>query len=106
MVITVDDYEHIRKHYLNGESQRSIARSLGISRNTVAKYCKGAAVPWERKTPERQSSVITDEVSAFILSCLEEDNKVSFKNKNILPRGYMTGSLLKWDLLAVNPKFA
>ena len=77
----MDDYEHIRKRYLNGESQRSIARSLGISRNTVAKYCKGAAVLWERKTPERQSSVITDEVSAFILSCLEEDNKVSFKKQ-------------------------
>ena len=62
----MSDYEQIRKRYLAGESQRSIAKSLGISRNTVAKYCKGAAVPWERKTPECDSTVLTDEVSAFI----------------------------------------
>ena len=77
----MSDYEQIRKRYLAGESQRSIAKSLGISRNTVAKYCKGAAVPWERKTPERDSTVLTDEVSAFILSCLEEDQQVSFKKQ-------------------------
>lgn len=77
----MSDYEQIRKRYLAGESQRSIAKSLGISRNTVAKYCKGAAVPWERKTPERDSTVLTDEVSAFILSCLEEDQQVSLKKQ-------------------------
>ena len=53
MVITVNDYKQIRQRYLAGESQRSIARALGISRNTVKKYCAGEAVPWERKTPER-----------------------------------------------------
>jgi hypothetical protein len=25
-----------------------------ISRNTVAKYCEGDAVPWERKVPEER----------------------------------------------------
>ena len=40
------DYDEIRKRYLAGESQRHIAKALGISRNTVAKYCEGAAVPW------------------------------------------------------------
>ena len=41
----MSDYEQIRKRYLAGESQRSIAKALGIFRNTVAKYCNGAAVP-------------------------------------------------------------
>ena len=31
------DYDEIRKRYLAGESQRHIARTLGISRNTVAR---------------------------------------------------------------------
>ncbi len=60
MVITMKDYDEIRKRYLAGESQRKIAKSLGISRNTVAKYCEGAAVPWARKTPERVSTVHTE----------------------------------------------
>ena len=56
------DYDEIRKRYLAGERQRHIAKTLGISRNTVAKYCEGAAVPWERKTPVRSSNVLTDDV--------------------------------------------
>ena len=60
------DYDEIRKRYLAGESQRKIAKALGISRNAVAKYCEGAAVPWARKTPERVSTVLTEEIIAFI----------------------------------------
>ncbi len=75
------DYEEIRKRYLAGESQRKIAKILGISRNTVAKYCEGAAVPWERKTPERMSTVLTDETIGFIRSCLEEDGKEGLKKQ-------------------------
>lgn len=62
MVISVNDYKQIRQRYLNGESQRSIAKSMGISRNTVKKYCEGEKVPWERKTPEREASVLTEDV--------------------------------------------
>lgn len=69
------DYKEIRQRYLAGESQRSIAKSMNISRNTVKKYCEGAKVPWERKTPERQSTILTDDIIAFIRSCLEEDEK-------------------------------
>lgn len=68
------DYKEIRQRYLAGESQRSIAKSLGISRNTVKKYCNGDSVPWERKTPERQSSVLSDDVIRFIESCLQQDH--------------------------------
>ena len=69
----MNDYKQIRQRYLNGESQRSIAKSMGIFRNTVKKYCEGEKVSWERKTPEREASVLTKDVLAFITSCLEED---------------------------------
>ena len=38
MVITVETYKQIRKMRLQGMSQRQIAASLQISRNTVKKY--------------------------------------------------------------------
>ena len=77
----MQDYKEIRQRFLSGESQRHIAKTMGISRNTVAKYCEGDAVPWERKTPERESTIITDEVTEFILACLKEDAEVSFKKQ-------------------------
>ena len=70
----MQDYEEIRKRYIAGESQRHIAKTMGISRNTVKKYCEGNAVPWERKTPERESTVLTDETVQFIKDCLQEDD--------------------------------
>ena len=40
------DYDRIRQQYLlEKKSQRQIAKELGISHNTVAKYCKGGAYP-------------------------------------------------------------
>lgn len=40
----MQDYEHIRRMYLvDGLSQRQIAQKLGISRNTVTKYCVSGA---------------------------------------------------------------
>ena len=82
MVITVKDYKQIRQKYLSGISQRQIARQLHISRNTVAKYCKGCAVPWERKAPERKTSVITDEEVEFIQACLDEDERENLKKQS------------------------
>ena len=77
----MNDYKQIRQRYLAGESQRHIAKTLGISRNTVAKYCEGDAVPWERKVPERESTVATDEVLDFIRQCLEEDKSATFRKQ-------------------------
>ena len=77
----MNDYKQIRQRFLNGESQRSIAKSMGISRNTVKKYCEGESVPWERKIPERQAPVLTEDVLAFIASCLEEDNQEGLKKQ-------------------------
>lgn len=81
MVITVKDYRQIRQMYLSGISQRDIARQQHISRNTVAKYCEGYCVPWERKVPERESSVLTDEITWFIEACLSEDEKERLKKQ-------------------------
>ena len=82
MVITMQDYQEIRKRFLAGESQRHIAKCLGISRNTVKKYCEGNAVPWERKVPERESTVLTDDTVDFIKQCLEEDSREGLKKQS------------------------
>lgn len=81
MLITVKDYKKIRQMYLSGISQREIARQLKISRNTVAKYCEGCTVPWERKVPERETSVLTEDVVMFIQTCLDEDERENLKKQ-------------------------
>lgn len=73
MVITLKDYKEIRQRYLSGESIRSIAEHMHMSRQTVKKYSMGDAIPGQRKVPIRQSAVMTQEVSSFIQSCLEMD---------------------------------
>lgn len=76
MVITVENYAEIRQRHNAGESKRSIARALGVSRNTVDKYCAGETVPWERKKySERPSKVMNQEAMHFIRDCLAEDER-------------------------------
>ena len=74
MVITVEIYKQIRKMRLDGMSQRQIAATLHISRNTVKKYWDGDRVPWERKDYSREASVLTEDVVAFVRRCLDEDS--------------------------------
>ena len=95
VVISVNDYKQIRQRYLNGESQRSIAKAMGISRNTVKKYCEGEMVPWERKTPEREASVLTEDVLAFITSCLAEDETEGLKKQRHTARRILIALLKK-----------
>jgi len=79
VIIDVDMYQKIREmSTIQGMSQRAIAKTLGISRNTVKKYCDGDSVPWERKEYNRKADILTDDVLKFILQCLEED-----KSENI-----------------------
>jgi transposase len=74
VIIDVDMYQKIREmSTIQGMSQRAIAKMLGISRNTVKKYCDGGSVPWERKEYNRKAEVLTDDVLDFILRCFEED---------------------------------
>lgn len=70
----MEDYAAIRQMYLHEhKSQRQIAKALGISRNTVSKYCEGGAYPGLRASYQRTASVITPDVMAFIKSCLHDD---------------------------------
>ena len=82
MVITVEIYKQIRKMRLQGMSQRQIATSLQISRNTVKKYWDGDSVPWKRKNYSREASVLTENVVAFVRHCLEEDTRSPKKQRH------------------------
>lgn len=73
MIIEVDIYSQIRILYEEGESQRSIAKRLGIARQTVNKYCQGSTHPEVRKSYNRVHNIITDEIKEFIMSCLKQD---------------------------------
>lgn len=74
VVTSVDVYQEIRRLQRDGiTSQRTAAKMLGISRNTVKKYWEGSTVPWERRPYERDASVLTPEVVSFITACLDED---------------------------------
>ena len=81
MVITVEFYKQIRKMRLDGVSQRQIAATLHISRNTVKKYWDGDSVPWERKDYSREASVLTENVVAFVRQCLNEDSQCGSKKQ-------------------------
>lgn len=81
MIIEVDIYEKIRSLYEEGESQRAIAARLGISRQTVKKYCQGDTHPDVRKTYNRKCNVITDDVTNFILSCFRQDQEENLKKQ-------------------------
>ena len=83
MSIEVDIYERIRYlHEHESKSQRAIAKLLGISRNTVKKYCEGSQVPWERQgTSGRQRYVVNDEVMDFIKACLDNDELENVKKQ-------------------------
>lgn len=49
MKVEMDMYKDIRQSYLIGESIRSIAKRLELSRQTVKKYCTGSSHPDVRK---------------------------------------------------------
>ena len=73
MVVGMSLYSQIREAYISGESQRSIAKRLGVSRPTVKRYCEGETMPGVRKEYLRTPSVVTPEIESFIRSCLEAD---------------------------------
>lgn len=88
-MIGVDQYKFIRHLYaVEGLSKRQIARRLGISRNTVARYCNGQNVPWERQTAGRRAHVVTTEVRNFVQHCLDQDKLANRKQRHTARRIY------------------
>ena len=89
MIIEVDLYSKIRLFYSEGESIRSIATRLDVSRQTVKKYCEGNTHPDVRKSYARKPEIITDDVKVFILACFEQDEKENLsKQKHSVKRIY------------------
>lgn len=89
MIVEVDLYYQIRTLYNEGESIRSLARRLNISRPTVKKYCEGNTHPDVRKPYMRDSEVITDEIREFIKTCLDEDRQMQLpKQRHTAKRIY------------------
>ena len=83
VVTALDVYKEIRRLQLEGvTSQRQVARQLGISRNTVKKYWNGESVPWEKKSYNRATTVLTADVLQFIRSCLNEDEAGHVKKQH------------------------
>lgn len=80
-----NDYAEIRKRYLAGNSQRKIARDFGISRNTVAKYCKGTHVPWKSKQYKRKNTIMTPEIIQAITDWLTEEQD-DLRNKHVFKK--------------------
>lgn len=84
----MDIYGEIRALRRDGISQRQIASTLGISRNTVKKYWDGETVPWERKVYQRNPGILTPEVTRFIQQCIEADQDAPKKQHHTAKRIY------------------
>ena len=81
VIVEMDMYYKIRSYYNDGKSIRWIARTLGISRQTVKKYCSGDTIPGIRKEYHRDNTIVTDDVEQFILDCFKEDEAEGLKKQ-------------------------
>ena len=82
MIVEMDTYQSIRTYFNDGKSIRWIARTLGISRQTVRKYCEGNTHPEVRKDYHRDPDVVTDAVREFILECFRQDKDEGIKKQS------------------------
>ena len=79
----MEDYQAIRRMYLIEHlSQRAIAAQLGISRNTVRKYCEGNTMPGIRADYHRTVSVVTPPIILFIKQCFLTDEQEGNKKQH------------------------
>ena len=79
-MIVINTYEQIRYLFaVKKLSQREIAKKLGISRNTVKRYCQGENVPWESKSRPRQRPV-TQPIEETVREWLASDQDAPFKH--------------------------
>lgn len=78
---------HVLRHdiLVRGKSQRQVARELGISRNTVARYIKGDLEPGVMKSSDPRPSPARDEVAPHVEELLEK-SRTTRKQKLTAPR--------------------
>ena len=88
-MITKEKYMEIWSLHKQGLSQSTIARKLGMSRNTVSKYLKSGEMP-EAKTPEMHSKL--EPFYQMIQDWLSEDNYQATKIHELLMVQGFTGS--------------
>lgn len=89
MSIELEVYEQIRRYKEEGLGKKTVAKLLGVSRNTVKKYWDGSTVPWVRKEGSGLvSTVVTPEVKSFIIQCVEEDKEAPRKQRHTARRIY------------------
>lgn len=84
MTIDLATYHRIRHLYVVEKlSQRRIARDLGISRDTVARYCRGETLPGERKPAQIRSAPLREVVEPLILRCLAANKQEANKKQRM-----------------------
>ena len=81
MIIEMDIYKAIRTYHIQGKSIRWIARTLGVSRQTVRKYCEGNALPGVRKEYHREPDIVTEDIRNFIINCFNEDDEENLQKQ-------------------------
>ncbi|MFZ5649493.1 MAG: IS21 family transposase [Bacillota bacterium] len=87
-MIAINIYEQIRYLFaVKKLSQRKIARELGISRNTVKRYCQGENVPWESKSRQYQRPV-TEPIEDIVKEWLASDQDAPLKQRHTAERIY------------------
>lgn len=87
-MIEINLYEQIRYLYaVEKLSKREIARRLGVSRNTVKRYCEGENVPWERK-PRQGKCPVTNPIRETVKEWLESDREAPAKQQHTAQRIY------------------
>ena len=90
MSIDVEIYEKIRQLKEEGiYGKKTIAKKLGVSKNTVKKYWDGSHVPWVRKEGSGLTkTIVTPEILEFINNCLTEDKDAPKKQHHTARRIY------------------
>ena len=88
MTIDVDTYNRIRRLFaVDKMPQRRIASVLGISRDTVARYCEGERLPGERQRAQPRRTPLQEIVEPLILECLAANEEVARKKDRMDAKG-------------------
>jgi len=92
-----EKYGKIRAMYINGVSDRKIAKALGVGRRTVRKYRDGAVTPDDRIVVNRK---------ATLKDTVEEDIKRMLSENTSLPSKQRLNAKDMWDILVSDHKIA